>query len=50
MKTKAKCVECGRVFDLLDREQATEWEMGHDCEPDDDTYIPWEFTRSLFRG
>ena len=30
--TKTKCVECGRVFDLLDEEQANEFFYGHDCE------------------
>lgn len=29
---KARCPECGRVFDLLDEEQAEEWYYGHDCE------------------
>lgn len=28
----AKCVECGRVFDLLDPTDADEWANGHDCE------------------
>ena len=28
----AKCGECGRVFDLLDIDQANEWYYGHDCE------------------
>ena len=28
-----KCPECGRVFDLLIEEQASEWYYGHDCEP-----------------
>lgn len=32
--TKARCVECNRVFDLLDEEQAGEWYYGHDCEED----------------
>lgn len=32
---KTKCAECGRVFDLLDSEQASEWFGGHDCEPED---------------
>jgi hypothetical protein len=31
--TKARCVECGRVFDLLDEDEAGEWYYGHDCEP-----------------
>jgi hypothetical protein len=26
------CVECGRVFDLLDPIDAEEWHYGHDCE------------------
>ncbi len=32
VRTKAKCVECGRVFDLLDEEEASEFHYGHDCE------------------
>lgn len=28
----AKCVECSRVFDLLDSVDADEWFYGHDCE------------------
>lgn len=28
----AQCVECGRVFDLLDETDAEEWAYGHDCE------------------
>jgi hypothetical protein len=28
----AKCPECGRVFDLLDEDDANEWAYGHDCE------------------
>lgn len=32
MRTKAKCVECGRVFDLTDETDAEEWAYGHDCE------------------
>ncbi len=28
----ATCGECGRVFDLLDTVQASEWYYGHDCE------------------
>jgi hypothetical protein len=28
----AKCVECGRVFDLLNEVDAEEWGYGHDCE------------------
>jgi len=28
----AKCVECGRVFDLYNETDAEEWEFGHDCE------------------
>jgi hypothetical protein len=29
---KQKCIECGRVFDLLDEVDADEWAFGHDCE------------------
>lgn len=29
---KARCVECGRVFDLLEDLDAQEWTYGHDCE------------------
>lgn len=32
MITAPKCVECQRVFDLTDEEQASEWYYGHDCE------------------
>jgi hypothetical protein len=32
IQTKAKCVECNRVFDLLSEEEASEWAYGHDCE------------------
>ena len=32
LSTKAKCVECSRVFDLLDTNDANEWAYGHDCE------------------
>ena len=30
--TKAKCVECDRVFDLSNRQDSQEWAYGHDCE------------------
>ena len=29
---KVKCPECGRVFNLLDENDAQEWAYGHDCE------------------
>lgn len=32
VQTKAKCEECGRVFDLTDEEDASEFYYGHDCE------------------
>lgn len=32
IKTKAKCPECNRVFNLLDETQAEEFYYGHDCE------------------
>jgi hypothetical protein len=28
----AKCVECDRVFDLMNGTDAEEWYYGHDCE------------------
>jgi hypothetical protein len=31
MTTTRTCPECGRVFDLLDDTDATEWAFGHDC-------------------
>ena len=31
---KVKCVECGRVFDLMDETDSSEWYWGHDCETD----------------
>lgn len=30
--TKVRCVECSRVFDLLNEVDAEEWAYGHDCE------------------
>jgi DNA-directed RNA polymerase subunit RPC12/RpoP len=32
IQTKAKCIECNRIFDLLDEVQAGEYYYGHDCE------------------
>lgn len=32
VQTKARCMECARVFDLMDEAQAEEWFYGHDCE------------------
>ena len=32
IKSKAKCVECERVFDLFDEGDSEEWYYGHDCE------------------
>ena len=29
---EAECEECGRVFDLLDEDDAGEYYYGHDCE------------------
>ena len=30
--TKARCEECGRVFNLLNETEAGEFYYGHDCE------------------
>jgi hypothetical protein len=30
--TKAKCIECSRVFDLMNDDDNNEWFYGHDCE------------------
>lgn len=30
--SRFRCAECGRLFDMLDEEQAGEWYSGHDCE------------------
>jgi len=32
LQSKAKCPECGRVFNLMDEEDASEFYYGHDCE------------------
>jgi hypothetical protein len=32
LQTRARCVECARVFDLLNEEEAGEYYYGHDCE------------------
>jgi len=31
-KMLLECAECGRVFDLLDEEDVSEFYHGHDCE------------------
>jgi hypothetical protein len=32
LQTETKCVECERVFDLTDEQDASEFYYGHDCE------------------
>jgi hypothetical protein len=32
VQTRARCRECGRVFDMLSELDAEEWHYGHDCE------------------
>jgi hypothetical protein len=32
LQTRARCVECGRIFNLLNEEEAGEYYYGHDCE------------------
>jgi hypothetical protein len=36
MRTRAKCPECSRVFDLLNEDDANEYYYGHDCEGTDE--------------
>jgi hypothetical protein len=37
IRTKVRCPECHRVFDLTNEDDAEEWTYGHDCEePEDD--------------
>lgn len=31
-RTMSQCAECGRVFDLTEEEDASEFYYGHDCE------------------
>jgi hypothetical protein len=31
-RQQVRCVECERVFDLTDEDDAGEWFYGHDCE------------------
>jgi len=31
-QSTARCLECGRVFDLFDETDAAEFFFGHDCE------------------
>jgi DNA-directed RNA polymerase subunit RPC12/RpoP len=40
----AKCVECGREFDLLVEEEADEWTSGHDCESGE-TFPDWRWAK-----
>lgn len=30
--SRQECPECGRVFDLSDENDSSEWYYGHDCE------------------
>ncbi len=46
VRTKARCVECGRVFDLLDEEDASEFYNGHDCE-DNGNWDAWNSVLSV---
>ena len=36
------CVECGRMFDLLDPTDAAEAAYGHDCEPTPESYTIYD--------
>jgi hypothetical protein len=35
ISTKATCIECNRVFNLLDEDDAGEYYFGHDCETEE---------------
>jgi len=35
----SKCVECDRVFNLLDNKDAVEFYYGHDCEVKNETTV-----------
>ena len=35
VNTTATCIECDRVFNLLNEEDAGEYYYGHDCEADE---------------
>ena len=35
ISTKATCIECDRVFNLFNLDDADEWYSGHDCEVDE---------------
>lgn len=43
----AKCVECGRRFDLSDEEQAEEYYYGHDCEEHNEKLEMVRFSRYM---
>jgi len=32
VRTHFKCIECKRLFNMLDESDAAEWYYGHDCE------------------
>jgi len=34
-QSQATCIECQRVFNLWDEDDAGEWFYGHDCEVDE---------------
>ena len=50
IQTKARCSECDRTFDLLDEDEAAEWNYGHDCEPPaTSTYmVQWNMNYEAF--
>ena len=33
---RATCIECNRVFNLFNVDDADEWYSGHDCEPEEE--------------
>jgi transposase-like protein len=38
----AKCIECGKTFNLLDETDANELRSGHDCETSPEAYTVYE--------
>jgi hypothetical protein len=46
---KATCIECNRVFNLFNVDDADEWYSGHDCEVDEEDPLPASPTPTFSR-